>query len=200
MKTQVSYTQSEYGFQQDTRRCKIDSASISAVACAPMNGNPSPNDRSSFGLDMYSQASLPFSEYSFRSDRKRCRIDNDNISAVAREQRHEYPRATAPNNDEPRLLWRPEDKQHLTELHCFVRKHCVFIFCATSQDVGSELKDKIVWLIFFCSSLSKLTFTRDVNTLVFVFYNSRSSKKRKEKGINFGPNWIDCLHCKISGV
>ena len=38
----------------------------------------------------------------------------------------------------PNLLWLPEDHQHLTDLHCFVRKHCVFIFGATDDDVDSK--------------------------------------------------------------
>jgi len=38
----------------------------------------------------------------------------------------------------PNLLWLPEDQQHLTDLHCFVRKHCVFIFGATDDDVDSK--------------------------------------------------------------
>ena len=38
----------------------------------------------------------------------------------------------------PNLLWLPEDQQHLTDLHCFVRKHCVFIFGAAEDDVDSK--------------------------------------------------------------
>ncbi len=41
----------------------------------------------------------------------------------------------------PQLLWAPEDKQHLTDLHCFVRKYCIYIFCATHQDVESKSSD-----------------------------------------------------------
>lgn len=32
----------------------------------------------------------------------------------------------------------PEDKRHLTELHCFVRKHNVYLFCADASEVGGE--------------------------------------------------------------
>ena len=46
------------------------------------------------------------------------------------------------NSERPHLLWVPEDQQHLTELHCFVRKHCVFVFCATRKDVGSKFNDE----------------------------------------------------------
>ena len=41
-------------------------------------------------------------------------------------------------DEHPNLLWLPEDQQHLTDLHCFVRKHCVFIFGATDDDVDSK--------------------------------------------------------------
>lgn len=61
------------------------------------------------------------------------------LFAAARESRHDEPISPPPDDlSHPHLLWLPEDKQHLTELHCFVRKHCVFIFPATSQDVDSE--------------------------------------------------------------
>lgn len=33
------------------------------------------------------------------------------------------------------LLALPEDKSHLTALHCFVRRQCVYFFTATAQDV-----------------------------------------------------------------
>ncbi len=50
----------------------------------------------------------------------------------------------------PHLLWAPEDKQHLTDLHCFVRKYCIYVFCATRQDVESKSSDQY---ISFCASL-----------------------------------------------
>ena len=45
---------------------------------------------------------------------------------------------TRDEDGHPNLLWLPEDQQHLTDLHCFVRKHCVFIFGATDDDVDSK--------------------------------------------------------------
>lgn len=42
----------------------------------------------------------------------------------------------------PHLLWDPEDRQHLTDLHCFVRKYCIYIFSATHEDVESKWIDR----------------------------------------------------------
>jgi hypothetical protein len=36
------------------------------------------------------------------------------------------------------LLALPGDKQHLTDLHCFVRKYCVEVFCATDVEVHGK--------------------------------------------------------------
>ena len=38
----------------------------------------------------------------------------------------------------PECLALPEDKRHLTELHCFVRKHNVYLFCADASEVGGK--------------------------------------------------------------
>jgi len=62
------------------------------------------------------------------------------LAPMAGEQRNE--KTDSSNGERPHLLWVPEDEQHLTELHCFVRKHCVFIFCATRKDVGSKFNDE----------------------------------------------------------
>ena len=65
--------------------------------------------------------------------------DNVNVCVTASDESEARP--ARPNTDQhSRLLWLPEDKHHLTELHCFIRKHCVYIFPATSHDVDSESK------------------------------------------------------------
>jgi hypothetical protein len=38
----------------------------------------------------------------------------------------------------PTSLALPEDNSHLTALHCFVRSHCVYIFCAEANEVDSK--------------------------------------------------------------
>jgi hypothetical protein len=42
----------------------------------------------------------------------------------------------------PLPLAMSSDKEWLTPLHCFVRKHCVEVFCASSQDVSTPSKGK----------------------------------------------------------
>lgn len=38
----------------------------------------------------------------------------------------------------PESLALPEDKRHLTELHCFVRRNNVYLFCADANEVGGK--------------------------------------------------------------
>jgi len=103
----------------------------------------------------------PESEY-YHQHRKRLKIDEGTRSVVrhsknktagpiqplmVRESRCEQ--SNTSNNSRHRLLWVPDDEKHLTELHCFVRKHCVFIFSATSRDVGSEYNQMKITLSSF---------------------------------------------------
>ncbi|KAL7578842.1 hypothetical protein ACA910_016062 [Epithemia clementina (nom. ined.)] len=44
--------------------------------------------------------------------------------------------------DKPLPLAMPTDKDWLTPLHCFVRKHCVEVFCASEDDVAAPSKGK----------------------------------------------------------
>jgi len=41
-------------------------------------------------------------------------------------------------DENPECLALPEDKRHLTELHCFVRKNNIYLFCADADEVGGE--------------------------------------------------------------
>ena len=82
------------------------------------------------------------------------------------------------SEDRPRLLWLPEDQHHLTDLHCFVRKRCVFIFSATSHDVESKL---VKFLLPQMNSLFQ-----ELNFHKFSFH---SSKEGEKEGIDLGPNW-----------
>lgn len=86
----------------------------------------------------------------YQQGTKRLKIDEGTRSVV----RHSKNQTAGPvqsntsNNNRPRLLWVPDDEKHLTQLHCFVRKHSVFIFSATSREVGSEYNQmKIICLV-----------------------------------------------------
>ncbi|KAL7554185.1 hypothetical protein ACHAWF_017591 [Thalassiosira exigua] len=92
---------------------------------APRQGNPFATGRTSISSEL--EGMYP----------KNNEADHD--SPEAREPKHEDPRTAAPRDDEqPCSLWLPEDEQHLTDLHCFVRKHCVYVFSATSEDVETR--------------------------------------------------------------
>ncbi|KAL9188679.1 hypothetical protein ACHAXT_007057 [Thalassiosira profunda] len=88
------------------------------------------------------QAPHPGEEYGCEQDRKRFKSDDRDTSPEAREAEREDPRSAAANDQQPRLLWQPEDEHHLTDLHCFVRKRCVFMFSATAHDVGTPRKGR----------------------------------------------------------
>lgn len=90
-------------------------------------------------------------------------VDNGFTSKVARpsfrplsgNNSHQRDVVTYGSKASPHLLWDPEDKQYLTELHCFVRQYCIYIFCATHQDVESKLSNIIFFLLI--SELTELT-------------------------------------------
>jgi hypothetical protein len=103
------------------------------------------------GHDEISHNPNPNPEVECIQDRKRYKVDDGAQSYPAYQPQRGYsfehgivpvvgePMKDNPgSSDRPHLLWVPEDKEHLTELHCFVRKYCVFIFSATKKDVGSE--------------------------------------------------------------
>lgn len=85
------------------------------------------------------------------------------------------------NVERPQLLWVPEDEQHLTELHCFVRKHCVFIFCATSKDVRTPRKGRKKALRLGQIGIGCL-------------YCSKSSTENKLKGSTYFPICISGIY------
>mmetsp|Transcript_23607 Transcript_23607/g.55784 ORF Transcript_23607/g.55784 Transcript_23607/m.55784 type:complete len:620 (-) Transcript_23607:104-1963(-) len=51
-------------------------------------------------------------------------------------------KAPPPSVEHPLLLYTAEDERHLTDLHCFVRKRCVFLFAASQQDVDVPRKGR----------------------------------------------------------
>jgi hypothetical protein len=126
------------------------------------------------------------SEY-YHQDRKRFKTDEGIRSVVRHSSNQTGPaqplmvrasrqeQSNSSKDNRPRLLWVPDDEKHLTELHCFVRKHCVFIFSATSKDVGSEynkVNDLRLLLLNWLTSCVALT-----------HLSIYSPKKGKEKGI-----------------
>lgn len=46
--------------------------------------------------------------------------------------------STATEDGHAESLALPEDKRHLTELHCFVRRNNVYLFCADENEVGGK--------------------------------------------------------------
>ena len=54
----------------------------------------------------------------------------------------------------PECLALPEDKKHLTELHCFVRKHNVYLFCADASEVGGKSECSHSSMVCFVAVIS----------------------------------------------
>ena len=136
MPTQAAYHHhpSEYVYpEQEMKRRKFSNDSNSTMMHEP-NVHYYPNDR---------EVNAPYyppqqSEYGYQQ-----LLDNGSSRPLMPiESRNDESNSVASlSEDHPRLLWLPEDQQHLTELHCFVRKRCVFIFSATSHDVDSKSVD-----------------------------------------------------------
>ena len=167
MPTQAAYHHhpSEYVYpEQEMKRRKFSNDSNSTMMHEP-NVHYYPNDRE-VQTPYYPP---PQSEYGYQqlldngSSRPLMSIDsrNDESNSVA-----------SLSEDHPRLLWLPEDQQHLTELHCFVRKRCVFIFSATSHDVHSKLVDCYYHNEFFVPR---------ANLSNFSFHSSKEGKKEGSK-------------------
>ena len=151
---------SESGFQQDSQAASRKGVRSRSLWCLEEERVICSNHYGS-GPDTNLNTPNPVS-LSFDQDRKRLEVDDGKrtmvrqpcsiyqpqvalasehaLAPMAGEQRNE--KTDSSNGERPHLLWVPEDEQHLTELHCFVRKHCVFIFCATRKDVGSKFNDE----------------------------------------------------------
>jgi len=151
---------SESGFQRDSQAASRKDVRPRSLWCLEEERVGCSNQYGS-GPDTNLDASNPVS-LSFDQDRKRLEVDDGKRTMVRQpcpsyqpQVAHASEHALAPmagelrnektdssNGERPHLLWVPEDEQHLTELHCFVRKLCVFIFCATRKDVGSKFNDE----------------------------------------------------------
>ena len=151
---------SESGFQRDSQAASRKDVRPRSLWCLEEERVSCSNQYGS-GPDTNLNAPNPVS-LSFDQDRKRLEVDDGKrtmvrqpcpsyqpqvahasehaLASMAGELRNEI--TDSSNGERPHLLWVPEDEQHLTELHCFVRKHCVFIFCATRKDVGSKFNDE----------------------------------------------------------
>ena len=150
----------ESGFQRDSQAASRKDVRPRSLWCLEEERVGCSNQYGS-GPDTNLDASNPVS-LSFDQDRKRLEVDDGKRTMVRQpcpsyqpQVAHASEHALAPmagelrnektdssNGERPHLLWVPEDEQHLTELHCFVRKLCVFIFCATRKDVGSKFNDE----------------------------------------------------------
>ena len=151
---------SESGFQRDSQAASRKDVRPRSLWCLEEERVSCSNQYGS-GPDTNLNAPNPVS-LSFDQDRKRLEVDDGKrtmvrqpcpsyqpqvahasehaLASMAGELRNEI--TDSSNGERHHLLWVPEDEQHLTELHCFVRKHCVFIFCATRKDVGSKFNDE----------------------------------------------------------
>lgn len=112
---------------------------------------------------------------------------DEGVAAVVSEPSNDDSSISTLTNEHPRLLALPEDTSHLTALHCFVRRHCVYIFCAKAHEVDGELE----WL------LSKWYSFPSNLTLGCVSFMPVPRKGRK-KPLALGQIGIGCVHCKGS--
>lgn len=71
---------------------------------------------------------------------ERAHSNDQGLSAVVSEEKtvHDESSVNSSTNDHPHLLALPEDRSHLTALHCFIRSNCVYIFCAEAHEVDGK--------------------------------------------------------------
>lgn len=114
-----------------------------------------PNDRQSPPLIDFTAPSLDILEQTYQKDReKRMKTDqgysvspgidvagDDEAVALHGWSRTSGEKAridSGTKDGNPESLALPEDKRHLTELHCFVRRNNVYLFCADAKEVGGK--------------------------------------------------------------
>ena len=73
-------------------------------------------------------------------DHQRSLSNDESLPAVVSEEKTFFDDSSinSPTSGHPKLLTLPDDKSHLTALHCFVRRHCVYMFCAEANEVDGE--------------------------------------------------------------
>jgi hypothetical protein len=111
----------------------------------------------------------------------------EGLSAVVSETFHDDSSINS-STEHPRLLALPEDKSHLTALHCFVRRHCVYIFCAEAHEVDSEFSIVNTHGAFF--QYAYISFA----------LHSTVPRKGRKKPLSLGQIGIGCVYCKGSST
>lgn len=107
------------------------------------------------------------------------------VDAITKAAGGEGARIGATSKDEnPECLALPEDKRHLTELHCFVRRHNVYLFCADADEVGGKLLCVVVLVVYGNSSTNS--------------FLCPVPKKGRKKTLVSGQVGIGCSHCRYS--
>jgi hypothetical protein len=105
------------------------------------------------------------------------------LSAVVSEEKTLQDDSNATQH--PIALALPEDHNHLTALHCFIRLHCVYIFCADANEVDSKL-----YLQRFVPC--------NLKTSILTIQLATVPRKGRKKPLALGQIGIGCSYCKGS--
>ena len=135
---------------QDSKRLKTEcSYRSTSTICPPVLSPPSISSRSPVGADTTrtfessDRLTNVGSSSSRAAEYSSCPLTHrrdEGVAAVVSEPSNDDSSISTLTNEHPRLLALPEDTSHLTALHCFVRRHCVYIFCAKAHEVDGELE------------------------------------------------------------
>jgi hypothetical protein len=152
-----------YTVQDSSKRAKTEYGYFATNhdSLPPLPPPHNPNGVSPFGLHNYQETNG---------------TNVEGLSAVVSETFHDDSSINS-STEHPRLLALPEDKSHLTALHCFVRRHCVYIFCAEAHEVDSKFSIvNTPWsLLSICSHF-----------FCIAFY---STPQREEEATFTWPDW-----------
>lgn len=131
MNFQSYHPSGEYDpYYQDRKRYKVDNSA--SVHAPDYTLHPS----------MHHQAPCPPPNEYRGGFQRLLDVSNSIPPTILEEPSRDETNLVVPRDGHPNSLWLPEDQQHLTELHCFVRKHCVFIFSASAYDVETPRKGR----------------------------------------------------------
>ena len=168
--------------------------SHSATASVHSNDNQTPP------LIDFTAPSLDIPEQSYQRDRqKRMKTDQgysvspwidvagdeDTVVSCGRSMASRDNAKIQSKDGNPESLALPEDKRHLTELHCFVRRNNVYLFCADENEVGGKYS-------YVCGCFT-IVVTRSLNHLSIIV-----PKKGRKKSLTLGQVGLGCTHCRYS--
>ena len=128
--------------QNSNKRTKTEYGHFStSQVCPPRLPLPSSESFVQRSIEIHPNEDIPIEDF---HDREKVPSNDEGLFAVVSEEKtvHDDSSTNSSTIEHPHLLALPEDKSHLTALHCFVRLKSVYIFCAEAHEVNIPRKGR----------------------------------------------------------